>query len=238
MVGMVWGGAPQVSIRKNEILKMPFALSNGIDYAPGIMVFRSPNTIFLIKENTINNTHIGVWISGRSEISNNTIKTYGNCLLCWDGGDYSNIHDNNLTKTSVPPEAGTWIWEDDAVFLMDGSHYSVRSNSIVMEDPSAISAIRFGLYFAELAANNNLFQGNKITGTAMLGSQLDWNSSDNVFLGNNLSGLDCSATYYLGPSTYDNIVKGYTAECNVIDETDKPETPEYDGLNYIAGCER
>jgi len=122
----------------------------------------------------------------------------------------------------------TGIWVSTSP---DGSEsFVVRRNYIYMSDgPDTSAAMRCGGTWTSPLASDMIVRANMMRGRAGYGVYVSA-GSNNLFIGNNLVGLDTPITYYFGEDTSGNRVVGYTGGCDSVVDLGTD--------NFIAGCTR
>lgn len=116
---------------------------------------------------------------------------------------------------------GAWLTTQEETLL-------VFSGNEIELAPGSQVAIRVGVTSFALPFHGGLIRANRVSGEAQYGVYLQEGAHDGTFLANPMSRLETEAElYYFDETTHDNMVTGYTDNCNVTDHgTD----------NCIVGC--
>lgn len=140
-----------------------------------------------------------------------TINFAGIELKDWHGGMSDAVIRNNRIMVDKPVYGGP--------IVLNGTQGVVVTNNTL--SGSGPAAVFIGV--SDMPARDTLVKGNNVQGWTVNGGldEPDWHGAAAIWLGEY--------------STGNTVVGGGRAAETVYDETDNPDTPEYDGANFLSG---
>jgi hypothetical protein len=156
---------------------------------------------------------------------------YGATFPSWEGQSSMfnvEVSHNYINILGNPADGACLIDYSNIIFGTKSMNAVVTQNTISMEDTDYGGV--FGLFLQD-----GIILNNRISGTGAAGIY-SFGGSGWVIKGNNVHDVNAFvAPIWLGPGTFDCTVVGGSVKTSVLDWSDNPSTPYYDGYNILVG---